>query len=321
VILLALLSWVLLSSDPADSPGPLPPSPGEEPVTGYVPYSYEEGTSGSVRAAEPSGPPGEAPRVGTAGWILVRVCEAGSSRPVVLAGVAVRSGEDRTGENMKKFQTTKDGTVWAGPLEPGTLHVNIAHGHFVDRSMTRFVSPATGPEDYPEITVEMTRAFRIAGRVVATDGMPVEGALHLTARPLNPSDAEVAPNSLRTDTNEGAFRFDPLPPGRYEITLYHRDLATYESQQAGRWQVKAGDEDLVLEYELHPVARPEPATPDPRARRTPRRGRRASPARSRARPGPPGCRRAGPGSSRRTRAGAPRGTRRAPRRTPWSRTR
>ena len=101
-------------------------------------------------------------------------------------------------------------------------------------------------------SVRLDAERRLAGRVVDTDGAPVEGAsLRLTGeRRVNrgfttdipPSWVHVARIDDTTSDADGRFAFEQLPDGPYELQLF----ALGDRRRSRSFDVAGGDEDLEL---------------------------------------------------------------------------
>lgn len=102
------------------------------------------------------------------------------------------------------------------------------------------------------VSVRLDAERRLAGRVVDTDGAPVEGAsLRLTGeRRVNrgfttdipPSWVHVARIDDTTSDADGRFAFEQLPDGPYELQLF----ALGDRRRSRSFDVAGGDEDLEL---------------------------------------------------------------------------
>lgn len=82
----------------------------------------------------------------------------------------------------------------------------------------------------------------IAGRVVGSDGKPPEGAVHVTAELLNAEG--VAARQAVTAGADGAFRFEKMPRGEYQIRA---EGERYDLPGGGL--ASAGDESVVVKLE------------------------------------------------------------------------
>lgn len=113
-------------------------------------------------------------------------------------------------EETASAATGADGR-WRLAKVPLGLHAKVRCAA-LGVAQERFVDPAAAGEPFDFV---FTAAQSIAGRVVAAGGKAPEGSIRVTAQLLNAPGVEVS----RTTTAgaDGAFRFDDLPDGSYQL--------------------------------------------------------------------------------------------------------
>jgi len=167
--------------------------------------------------------PPEAPlelRVRRARKLAGRVVDERDGEPVAGARVWV-SKEVRRASGMSMAsvgggESGEDGTFEVGDLGAGGYVVGVQAAGFA-----RAEVEVTLPEDEAPrpVTVVLRRGLAIAGRVEESNGTPAAGVyveLEPASRSQGSAGGRISRDAERTDP-EGAFRFDGLEPGQYQL--------------------------------------------------------------------------------------------------------
>jgi hypothetical protein len=131
--------------------------------------------------------------------------------------------------------TDADGR-WRLAAVPLGLHAKVRCAA-LGVAQEKFVDDATAPVEFV-----FKGGLAIAGRVVGAGDKPAEGAVRVIAQLLNAEGVEVN-RTVQADAG-GAFRFDDLPEGSYQLRA---EGASYDL--GGGKVVTAGDRDAVVRVE------------------------------------------------------------------------
>lgn len=181
-----------------------------------------------VRAEIPDAPDFQLDLRFPEGSIEGRVVDASDGAPLAGVRVTARRVQEQEASGwlgqlvaqestLARETTAEDGTFRFSRLDAGTFQLSVAPRREGERrygAAAPFSVELGGDQKVREVEIALPPAVELAGRVIAPDGSPVRDAQVIASRVDAPG---VAPERATSDA-EGAYRFDTLAEGKYDIS-------------------------------------------------------------------------------------------------------
>ena len=187
-----------------------------------------------------------------------RVLNAANNEPVRRAGLTLRRTDNPAGgsEMQASYITVTDdhGRFAMKDIEPGKYNFSATRAGFAD---TEYGARRPGRpgvtlsldagQQLAGVVFRMTPHAVIAGRILDTDGDPIQGVQITTVRyQYNMGKRQLLPSNHATTDDLGEFRLFGLAPGRYYLQANYRDPPGL--MPAARTSPKTAEESFAPTY-------------------------------------------------------------------------
>jgi hypothetical protein len=150
-----------------------------------------------------------------------KLIHAVTKKPVPRANVQVIDAAD--GRRIADATADAEGVFHFEGLPAGRFKLATQHPRFVAYSLSG-VLELKADSQLPGLTLKLTPSSAITGRVIDSDGDPIEGAIVQVCRPAHFfTEERWLPSTAGRTDDRGVFRISGLPPGPYLILAQKPD--------------------------------------------------------------------------------------------------